>query len=297
MSDEGAVAVVGYGPAGLTVARLLAERGLSVIVLCPDSSDEAELNASHSASSYVGASRRGQGVGGSARYWAGQCMRFLPEDFQAREWLPLSGWPWTYESFAKYYCQAETLFGLSPDVESKPTVSFPSVGPSSTGDMIRCSSRFLKERDIANAYYKASKRAMGGIRLLVGSVALSIKVDGSGRVVGLRYLRDGRIQWLSCHRVVLAAGALENARLCLMSSLGGKWVGRCLADHPGGEVGSIELGQSQVGRFVSAFAINYRGEKTLPKFALPMELQRQHESQAEVVIPSLIAMDLPCTAP
>ncbi len=80
----------------------------------------------------------------------------------------------------------------------------------------------------------------GGVRLLAQAVASEIRIDPeTGEVLGIEYKRyeDAASPRFTSHvargRVyVLAAHAVENAKLMLASGLGGPLVGRHLMDHP-----------------------------------------------------------------
>ncbi|MGY0459538.1 GMC family oxidoreductase [Kitasatospora sp. cg17-2] len=73
-----------------------------------------------------------------------------------------------------------------------------------------------------------------GVRLRTGAVASRVLVDGTGRATGVEYHADGATHRVHADLVVLAAHAIENARLLLLSGLANRsdQVGRNLMDHP-----------------------------------------------------------------
>ena len=91
-----------------------------------------------------------------------------------------------------------------------------------------------------NAMKTLAQARRGGVQLLAQAVASEVRVDpASGDVVGIAYKRydDAASAQATTHVArgrlyVLAAHAVENAKLLLASSLGGPLVGRHLMDHP-----------------------------------------------------------------
>lgn len=73
-----------------------------------------------------------------------------------------------------------------------------------------------------------------GVRLRTDAVASRVLVDGTGRATGVEYHADGATHRVHADLVVLAAHAIENARLLLLSGLANRsdQVGRNLMDHP-----------------------------------------------------------------
>lgn len=126
------VCVVGAGPAGLTVVRTLAARGISMCLI-ESGGPEPEQDESVrdlSAGRNVGLDyfhlkdARGRGIGGSGTRWnipigeqgVGVRLRPLePIDFEAREWLPRSGWPFDFAHLQPYYRRAASLCGIEPE--------------------------------------------------------------------------------------------------------------------------------------------------------------------------------------
>ncbi|MEV0191829.1 GMC family oxidoreductase [Kitasatospora purpeofusca] len=73
-----------------------------------------------------------------------------------------------------------------------------------------------------------------GVRLRTDAVVGRVLVDGTGRATGVEYHADGATHRVRADLVVLAAHAIENARLLLLSGLANRsdQVGRNLMDHP-----------------------------------------------------------------
>ena len=116
---EADLCIVGCGAAGTTIARELAESSLRVVVLesggLDFESDTNDLNVGD----IVGLpyfpleTARLRYLGGSTNHWGGVCRPLEPIDFEARDWIPESGWPITRTDLDPYYPRAASTAGLS----------------------------------------------------------------------------------------------------------------------------------------------------------------------------------------
>src|SRR5690349_2599051 len=99
---EADVAIIGSGAAGMTIARSLLERGLSVLLLESGGLDyereTADLNRGDNVGEpyYELERSRLRFFGGTTAIWGGRCAEFDPIDLERREWVPHSGWPITF---------------------------------------------------------------------------------------------------------------------------------------------------------------------------------------------------------
>lgn len=105
--------IVGAGPVGLTLALEAAARGLQVLLL---ESGGAEHNPATQAWSHATvldehahapmALASNRALGGSSWLWGGRCVPFEAIDFEARNYVPHSGWPFTLEEILPWYDKA-----------------------------------------------------------------------------------------------------------------------------------------------------------------------------------------------
>lgn len=275
------VLVVGAGPAGITVARSLAARGLDVLIV--ESADRApgaagaELNriecgeltwsetaaarrqAFHGAGARFWDHRdqlfgvRVRGLGGSSSVWAAKCACFDPIDFEPRPWVALSGWPMDRAALDPFLDEASELLNLaSPD-------AFERLAPDARA-AIEAGGRLapftwqyamsvadpVRRIDFGDELTRANP---SGLRVVLKATATEILTDRLGRRATGAVLADvtgRRVRaWARC--VVLAASAIENPRLLLVSrtarcrGLGNDHdtVGRYLIDHPSAILGRL----------------------------------------------------------
>ncbi|MFM1871935.1 MAG: hypothetical protein RL398_1357, partial [Planctomycetota bacterium] len=117
------VVIVGTGPAGISVARQFEGSGCCVVLL--ETGGEAHDDAAESCSEFesVGDRRapaqavRRRIFGGTSLVWTGRCVPLSPIDFQARSWVPGSGWPIDETELAPYWGAAGRLLGIGPHAE------------------------------------------------------------------------------------------------------------------------------------------------------------------------------------
>jgi predicted dehydrogenase len=112
--------VVGTGPAGMAVAHALRGSGLEIVMLesgGPEVEREVEalnefVNVGHARAHHELVRRRC--VGGSSTIWTGRCGMFDAIDYQRRDGLPFSGWPFDAEQLDRHRWEAADLLGLAP---------------------------------------------------------------------------------------------------------------------------------------------------------------------------------------
>ena len=265
------VCVVGAGPAGIALALALEGQGLRVLLLeagrrprdrRAQALYEGDLaNAHHSPPHRY----RLRGLGGSSAIWGGRCMPFDPIDFEARPWVPHSGWPLSFEDLLPHYEAANALAEAGRHAYEAHE-ALPGAQPLVAGfasEIVRTSSleRFSCPTDFGRRYANRL-RASRDIHVLQGAICTAVRLDpriGTGpgphapavqRVeeLALATLEGNRLQ-VQARAAVLAAGGLENARLLLCSSdvvpqgVGNRHdvVGRYYMCHLAGNLGTLSL--------------------------------------------------------
>jgi choline dehydrogenase-like flavoprotein len=249
------VCIVGAGPAGLTLARELATRDRRIVLLesggrNPDPAAQALSDGTTTGDAYDGPDlTRHRQAGGTARIWN---TRFGDEvgakyapldavDFEAREWWPLSGWPFDRAHLDPYYERAQTLCGLGRFTYRGEDWEHPdrrrlglSPGPLTTGVY-----HFGPDRVFTELHLEEIRRARNALLCLN---ATSVELERDPGVHSITHVRaactTGRALRVRARAFVLAAGGIENARLLLLANhlhgLGDEsgLVGRCFMEHP-----------------------------------------------------------------
>jgi choline dehydrogenase-like flavoprotein len=274
------VCVVGAGAAGLALAREFLDGSTRVILLEsgglePSEADEAlnEGEASGLDPASLTEGRR-RALGGTTVLWAGQCLPPEPSVFDAREWVPHSGWPFDAGELEPFFRRAEALFRIEGEVYDERIwdafgVERPPV------DSQRVVHRFTvwcPEPHLGRLYRKELTRS-ASVRVLLHATATRVSAAG-GRFDAVTVRGpDGRTATVRARRCVLAGGAIENARLLLASGLGNDVVGRYFQDHPNSHSATIE--SDDPARLQEIYGLLYRrGVRYLPRLVLAPELQR-----------------------
>jgi choline dehydrogenase-like flavoprotein len=275
------VCIVGAGAAGITLALELIDSGHRVLVVESGGEryDEAAQRLCESEceddlmrrSLHEG---RARVFGGTTTLWAGQVMPLDEIDFEHREWIPASGWPFERAELDPYYRRAERVLALEPisyGEEAWPSRSRrpPSLDP---GSLRFRYSRFSPTPDLGRAH-AAALRSSPAVTVLLHATAVRL-VAGSAGIdrLELRSLR-GRSSFATARHYVVCCGAVESARLLLASGVGNDLVGRYFQEHA-----HVKLRVRPANRRTFQAMFNTRrvdGARYYPKLAAASELQRR----------------------
>jgi choline dehydrogenase-like flavoprotein len=328
------LAIVGAGPVGLAIADRCARKGMDVLLLesglkhedeahealneviaaaCPHDTAMAGRRTSVHASQaplwnahHQTYGVRCRGLGGSTQAWAGKVAPFDEIDFAQRSWVPDSGWPITREEIIPFLDQARELLGLSP-VEPPPRFS---------GAGLRsCYWQFARSRtdrlDVMRFGRDFAPALPPKVRILLDATVCRLGFDPASQSVDALHIANlsGTSAIIRPRRIVLAAGAIENARLLLVSNdverggigNGHDMVGRCLIDHAGIRLGEVG-GAGNIAKLARTFGFygqNYAGRSHMfmHGLALSPELQEQEGLlNAAIYFAPLRAVDDPFDA-
>lgn len=252
------VCIVGAGPAGITLARELANQKFRICLVesgglefDPDTQSLCEGKTIGDPCPALSETRRRQ-FGGTAHYWESQlgykqygfrCLPLDEIDFEQRDWLPYSGWPFTRSHLDPFYQRAHQVCKIGPftydakDWEDSQTSSLPFKSDRLTTTMSQYGPRspFTQE-------YRDELNQASNITTLLHANVVEIETDEAvNTVTRLRILcLQGKQFWLTAKVFILATGGIENARLLLLSNqhqktgLGNQHdlVGRFFMDRP-----------------------------------------------------------------
>ena len=259
---EADVCIVGAGAAGISLALTLSGQGLQILLL-----EAGQVSADAGAQAlYAGEvadermhsppdKYRQRGLGGSTNIWGGRCVPFDPIDFEARDYVPGSGWPISHSDVVPFYGPANEWLEAGESVYDARQAFTPPAPPMFAGfasDTLLTEGleRFSCPTDLGQRY-RARLAAATDVRVLLGANCTGIRLSPDGtRVAALDVATlAGRHFKVQAARVVLAAGGLETARLLLASndvSLQGVGnahdvVGRYYMCHIAGNVGSLQI--------------------------------------------------------
>ena len=245
---RGDVCVIGAGPAGLTLATALAERGVDVLLLESGGvrveGDVQTLNeGAVVGDAYAGLRQtRARALGGTAHLWntlvdgeAG--AKYAPLDaidFDIDPRRPLSGWPLRCDNLDAYYERARNVCSLG----RWPATSVPQ--PELCNGIENRVYQLGSAKPFTERLPKQLLRASNA-RMLTHATVCRLELSTSRtRVTEASVFSPHGRATISAGTFVLAAGAIENARLLLLSAPHegvapgnhSGWVGRCFMEHP-----------------------------------------------------------------
>jgi GMC oxidoreductase/FAD binding domain len=267
------VCVIGSGPAGLTLARALAERNVSVAIVEAGSELAAVGSAAHSVSfgrsEYRGATHgRAFGLGGTSSIWGGQLLPLRREEMQARPSVGALRWPIEHDEIAKHYRTILGWVGVDDDPFDAATQTAPE-SPLARLQWQGLNPRYSKwipfrRRNLATSWLP-QMLASGRIQLWINATVCEWSVGPGGRVRKVvAHGTSGQRLHVECAAVAICAGALESARLVLelaeqgaLHEQAASLAGRFLQDHLSIRIGRVRPIERR--RFAELFAPVFRG--------------------------------------
>jgi choline dehydrogenase-like flavoprotein len=257
----GDVCIVGAGAAGLTLAQQLAGNGLRVLLLEAGGRDYEPAIAALGAGENVGfpyydlEDSRLRFFGGTTAVWGGRCAELDAIDFEARDWVPHSGWPFAKAALTAYYDAARKIVEVESRALGAPLWAEAGLPPSplARGVLEPVFWQFDDRWDRFGIAAQAELVAHPNLTVLLHATTTRLALAQNGGTVASAELRapSGRRATAQARVFVLAAGGLENPRLLLASrdrAPGGignahDLVGRFFMEHPHARGGRIVLGR------------------------------------------------------
>lgn len=261
------VAIVGSGAAGQAAARRLLARGRSVVLIESGGFDHDPASADLNRGDIIGQPyhplehSRLRFFGGTTAIWGGRCAEFDAIDFERRDWVPHSGWPFGAEEIRSYLAEARSILGVN-GVDS--------------GRMPRPSlMQRLSSEELAVRWWsfdpKFDRFTIDRARDLQDDQRCTLLVNATVREVMLASDKgaverldvrtpSGRTIDVRARHYILAAGGIENPRILLASNsvvphgIGNHYdlVGRYFMEHPHARGGRL-VGKADW-HWLSAFA-------------------------------------------
>jgi choline dehydrogenase-like flavoprotein len=247
---EADLAIIGGGPAGITLARAFAGTGISVCVLEAggleaDPESQTLYEGENIGIGYPLAASRLRFFGGSSNHWGGFTRPLDPIDFEPREWVPYSGWPFGMAELEPYYSKACEILEVAPGRFEDTRYWEQETGQT----LLEFATRRLRPQYVHfspptrfGQRYRSDLERSGNIRVLLHANVTDIATVESVKAVSHLEIRtlNGLSHRLEAKVYVLATGGLENARLLLLSNktvpagLGNQHdlVGRFFMEHP-----------------------------------------------------------------
>ncbi len=290
---EAEICIVGAGPAGIVIAAEFEGTPIRVCLL-----ESGDLKADPRVQDLADGEMishpehdlrqsRDRRFGGSTNSWAGACAPMSRSDFESRPWAELDGWPYSFETLGPFYQRAQGPlelgdFRYEPDSWRDDDVRFLDLAPE------RLENRLwqLSPRANLGRSYRSDFASSKNVSVLLNATASEILTDETANAVEGVEVRslDGKSAVIRARLVVLACGAIDNARLLLLSrrhrpaGLGNDddLVGRYFMQHPHVSAASFRAAGSRA--WTKSYKDFKRGTLWLrARIGLTEEAQRRHE--------------------
>ena len=231
------ICIIGAGTAGMTLAHTFINNGCDVLLLesgglKPDKQSQLLSYGENVGHPYFPLdTARPRGLGGSTNRWLlamgdnqfGARMRPLDSiDFEKREEIPYSGWPFSKTTLDPYYNRAEEFCKITPhgfqledwiDIEKTPPL------PLNSKIVDTVIFKFGSRNPFLNEYAEDIRKAKN-IKLLTHSTVLDIKANENVKNIEkvTAACLNGKKFQISAKIYVLACGGIETPRLMLLSN-------------------------------------------------------------------------------
>jgi choline dehydrogenase-like flavoprotein len=250
---ETTVCIIGGGVAGITLALEMEKIGVDTCLLesggfKPDDQTRDLYRGEDIGLPYIFSDGcRSRYLGGSSNCWGGWNRPLDPWDFEKRDWIPNSGWPFGLKELEPYYAKSHKLLQIGPnnfdpdhwekavgrnDVRRLPLVS----------GMVRDTISQFSPPSRFGKLYRSDLKQSEQIRVYLYANVVSIDTEETASTATCVQVKtlSGRSMQVSAKVFVLATGGIENPRLLLASNKvqaaglgnGNDLVGRYFMDHP-----------------------------------------------------------------
>lgn len=235
------VCVCGSGPAGITLALKLAEKGKTVALLEGGGENYSQESQDIYSAKSIGLKAwvnlmRQRFFGGTSNHWLGRCRPFDKSDFEYAPPTGVPGWPIGIDELDPFVDEAMTILDLDKEKGFTPFHA-----NSKDGNFTADIGLFSAPTRFKSKYGKIISESKN-IELFVNANLVDIKLTDSENSVSeieIKNFKGGSAKF-KASKYVLAMGAVENARLLLNSDSQAQagignhsdYVGRCFMEHP-----------------------------------------------------------------
>ena len=266
-----AVAIVGAGPAGITIAMELEALGIESLLLeaggfeFPDEEANDPYRGEVTGRPYSLDASRLRYFGGTSNHWGGWCRPLDPEDFVKIDGRPLSGWPIDYNTAYEHLERAHELCeigGRGYDVEQIPQIKAGTYLPLDPDSGFRSGMFRFSPPTRFGKRYRETIAGSRKIRCALNVNLLRVARADGNRSSLLVKLPSQREATIKARALVLSMGGIENARYLLASNMvaaqpfGSDWNGQCFMEHFGYSAGAV---YTKTGYNYNVREINNRG--------------------------------------
>lgn len=211
------VCIAGSGPAGITLALRLAEKGKKVALLeaggMTYSAPSQDIYAAQSTGMELWPTHmRLRYFGGTSNHWTGRCKPFEDFDFRERTVNGLPGWPIRYSEVEPYLAEAMNVLDMG-GAEFEPVPS----SPDSLSGAFKPDIFALSPPTRFGTKHLETLKQSSQIDLYINANLVDIRLMPDGETVEHFVISDydGNTAAFPADDYIVATGGIENARLLL----------------------------------------------------------------------------------
>ena len=245
--------IIGAGAAGIVMAMDLAKKNYEVIVLESggfdmDPETQSLCEGDNVGINYVSLDKsRSRYFGGNTNCWGGWCRPLDEIDFEKRDWVPNSGWPFGRAELEPWYVKSHQALQIDDSdysleynqiqLKQQGLETFPLSGRRIENII----DRFSVKKKFGEEYRKTISDLKNVRAFLYANVTSINANEAANRIVDVEVATlNAKALKFTAKAFVLAAGGIENPRLLLASDKvekhgignGKDLVGRYFMDHP-----------------------------------------------------------------
>lgn len=257
------VCIIGAGAAGITLAREFLGTDKTVYLLEAGgyeyseadqeyyTAEETVFNPSQLFDQNYTQWSRVRFFGGSTNYWGGWSRPLESFDFEARPWIPQSGWPFSRQELIPYYHRASDIIEIprydfdneseSPLARKSPSYDKLFADAAKNPEIRERFFSYSPPTNFGQVYAEELHNAPNVFVVTNASVTRLDCTTNGDRISQIEFVNKNFQKFLMQSEIfVLACGGLENPRMLLNSDhqyqngLGNQHdlVGRCFMEHP-----------------------------------------------------------------
>ena len=221
------VCIIGAGAAGITLAKEFSGKPFRVCLVESggfefDDRTQDLYKGENAGFDIPLTQTRLRYFGGSTNHWGSYCRPLDEIDFEGRDWVPHSGWPFKRPQLDSYYERAQSVCQLGPfvyDAQFWETKNDPRL-PFVDNRVVTTIFQMREPPTRFGTVYREGILKANNITTLLHANVVNIDSDDTAKTV--TRLRVGCLQgntfMVRGKLFILATGAIENARLLLLSN-------------------------------------------------------------------------------